>query len=160
MLFSSVVVEEALAIRVGVMDAIAAGFDTLLVNHELVGDVQVESIVKDIVQLCREEQQRQPQQLSKFPVATSGPFYESPSGEKSKGKTDRGFWDGDHHMNDGNIKRGLPARRPRSGIKPCYPSPIPVRPRFRTLWTLNPFHMLGVAGALGAALLCAILGAN
>jgi photosystem II P680 reaction center D2 protein len=27
-------------------------------------------------------------------------------------------------------------------------------------WTLNPFHMMGVAGVLGAALLCAIHGAN
>ena len=27
-------------------------------------------------------------------------------------------------------------------------------------WTLNPFHMMGVAGVLGAALLCAIHGAT
>jgi photosystem II P680 reaction center D2 protein len=27
-------------------------------------------------------------------------------------------------------------------------------------WTLNPFHMMGVAGILGGALLCAIHGAT
>jgi len=27
-------------------------------------------------------------------------------------------------------------------------------------WTLNPFHMMGVAGVLGATLLCAIHGAT
>uniref|UniRef100_K3Z2T5 photosystem II n=1 Tax=Setaria italica TaxID=4555 RepID=K3Z2T5_SETIT len=32
-------------------------------------------------------------------------------------------------------------------------------PRFHN-WTLNPFHMMGVAGVLGAALLCAIHGAT
>ena len=32
-------------------------------------------------------------------------------------------------------------------------------PRFHN-WTLNPFHMMGVAGILGGALLCAIHGAT
>ncbi|OMO67163.1 Photosynthetic reaction centre, L/M [Corchorus olitorius] len=31
---------------------------------------------------------------------------------------------------------------------------------YENYWTLNPFHMMGVAGVLGAALLCAIHGAT
>ncbi|XP_043698334.1 serine/threonine-protein kinase CTR1-like [Telopea speciosissima] len=55
-----------------------------------------------------EEQQLQPQQQpSKFTVAATGPFYESHSGEKNKGKTDRGFdWDGDHRLQQGGGRIG------------------------------------------------------
>ncbi|XP_043724530.1 serine/threonine-protein kinase CTR1-like [Telopea speciosissima] len=58
-----------------------------------------------------EEEQLQPQQQqqqsSKFSVAASGPFYESLSGEKNKGKTDRVFdWDGDHRLQQGGGRMG------------------------------------------------------
>ncbi|KAJ4969967.1 hypothetical protein NE237_003066 [Protea cynaroides] len=56
-----------------------------------------------------EEQQlqQQPQQQSKFTVAAPGPYYESLSGEKNRGKTDRGFdWDGDHRLQQGGGRIG------------------------------------------------------
>ena len=38
--------------------------------------------------------------------------------------------------------------------------PLPAVPQGFHNWTLNPFHMMGVAGILGGALLCAIHGAT
>ncbi|XP_042479023.1 serine/threonine-protein kinase CTR1-like [Macadamia integrifolia] len=52
-------------------------------------------------------QSQQQQQSSKFSVAAPGPFYESLSGEKNKGKTERGFdWDGDHRLQQGGGRMG------------------------------------------------------
>lgn len=59
-----------------------------------------------------EDQQPQPpppqqQQQLKFSAGAPPPFYESLSGEKSKGKSDRSFdWDGDHRLQQGGGRIG------------------------------------------------------